>query len=206
MRHERLFLSISTLPWGSVWTVSIQTLTKRDRHSLSALLLTGGWILHGVTAPNPAPRHAAGMAHKLQHVLYLWVSPANAADHQPYTWGHLFSEMWTLYFSWASYYVVIPSLLSISLLTPELSASWLHTYLWSCWSSRDMKSKFRKCVLFCRLLFIYGYCGADVGTLTLFKCIVLFCSVLHCMWHIWNWIYCLITDTVFVLVESRDRE
>lgn len=60
MRHERLFLSISTLPWGSVWSVSIQTLTKRDRHTLSALLLMGSCILHGVTTPNPAPRHVAG--------------------------------------------------------------------------------------------------------------------------------------------------
>lgn len=60
MRHERLCLSISTLPWGYVWTVSIQTLTEWDRRTPSALLLMESWILHGVTAPSPAPRHAVG--------------------------------------------------------------------------------------------------------------------------------------------------
>lgn len=53
-----------------------------------------GWIRHGVPAPVLTPRQAHGKAHKLQHVLRLWASPANAADHQPYILeGDLFSEM-----------------------------------------------------------------------------------------------------------------
>lgn len=85
MRHERLFSSISTLPWGSVWSVSIQTLTKRDRHTLSALLLTGSCILHGVTAPKSSSEARGRKAHKLQRVFALVsFSCERPADHQPY--------------------------------------------------------------------------------------------------------------------------
>lgn len=55
MRHEHLFLSISSLPWGSVWTVSIQTLNKQETNTVSSSVdgdLYPTW-------PNPAPRLAA---------------------------------------------------------------------------------------------------------------------------------------------------
>lgn len=135
MRHERIFLpfrTLSTLPWGSVWTVSIQTLTNQDRHTLSTLLLMGSCILRGVTTTNPAPGHAAGkpthcntcctcefvllMPHIISHIL------------EGTCWRKC--KHYTL----------------VELLTLELSSPWLYTYMWLCWSSRDMRNTFRKCI------------------------------------------------------------
>ena len=182
-----------------------------------------GWIRHGVPAPILAPRHARRKAHKLQRVLRLWAPPAHAADHQPYIHEGTCSVKCKHILAGLLYCVVIPLPSSISPLTLEHSASWLHTYLWSCRPSRATKSKFRKCVGFfcfyfrCPLFVSFWllwswWWRTDSFSSALFYFILFF---LHCVWHIWNWIYCLITDAVFVFLlffffqprvgtESRD--
>lgn len=198
--------SISSLPWGSVWTMSIQTLTKWDRHTLSALLLMGSCILHGVTAPNLSPRHAAGkptncnmccaceflllMPQIISHILggTCWMKCKH-------------SILAELLIVWLSHCCCQFHCWHRSLMHPDCIPTCDRVGHQGTWQA-NLENVF----LFCRLLFIFGYCGADGGTLMLFKCIVLFCSVQHYMWRIWNWIYYLITDTVFVLVEIRDRE
>lgn len=118
------------------------------------------------------------------------------------------------------YCVVIPLLSSISLLTLEHSASWLHTYLWSCRSSKETKNKSRK---MCCFFFVFGFFLRSavcfflatvelmVAHWLVFKCTVLLCCVfLHCVWHVWkldllfdHW-HCICLG--FLLAESRDRE
>lgn len=178
MRHERLFLSISTLPWG-YGELRPDKLLQSGMGMHSLLLLMERWSLHVV-------KTCSRKNHKLQHVLYLLVS--NAADHQPHTCGYLFNEMWA-YFTWASYCVVLFSIaVSLSLFTLEHSVSIMLVI---------MKNKLGNFYLCC-LLWSWWWQNA-------FSPLFLG-SVLHCVPHIWNWIHYLLSVTVFVLPESTDRE
>lgn len=141
-------------------------------------------------------------AHKLQHMLYLWVSPANSHILEGTS-----SMKYIHIFSWASYCifffhcycheVIGHHCWYRSVVHPGCIPTCDHTG-----HQGDMRSKFTKCVLFSL---------SDVNFWLLWKrwwCTALFCFVLflYCIWHIWNWVNYLITVTVFVLDESRDRE
>lgn len=77
--NETWVLSISILPLGFVWTGSIQTLTKRDRHALSALLLVRvrgrGRALPPTWCYNTKSSSKALNRGAHKHELYLWGSP-----------------------------------------------------------------------------------------------------------------------------------
>lgn len=188
--------------------MSIQTLTKQDTHTLSALLLMGSCILRGVTAPNPHTRPAAG-------------KPTNCNMHctceflllTPQIISHILEGTFWMkckHYTWAE------------LLTVWLSHCFCQYHCWH-WSSmypdyiptcdraghqRTWEANLGNVFYFCCLLFnffwlLWSWWYADSLQVHIF---FLFCSILHCMWHIWNLVYYLSTDTVFVLVESRDRE
>lgn len=166
----------------------------------------GSCIVHGVTAPNPAPRHAAGkptncnmcctcefllltpriISHKLGGICWM------KCKH------YILAELLTV---WLSHCCCQYNCWHWSLVHPDCIPTCYLAGHQGTWQA-NLEN-----------VFYFAVCCSFLATVELVvaswhfsSASFYFFSVQYCMWHIWNWIYYLITDTVFVLVEIRDRE